>query len=290
MAEFNPAYTGKPVTDPKPTFTFGTVQVGTFADDPAPSADEMEFPRREGPMFVEDDREPESAPEPSPEPAAAPQAQPAMPVPDAAAAFSQAIRQIRAEEQQARQAQLMAQETAKAWAPPEIPDDIEEMLADPEKTKEVLTNLRDHTRGVAAAVMAQVAPLHQELHSLRIREAKNSWTQARRQLIQDGMPAAEADAMAGQIEGALQQANNPEVYWKVWQDPDALVNAARMLKAKVPGGGRRPASIGVGGGSNSGDGSASGSKHKAILQVERLLGTKLSKDRVEQFNRETGRG
>lgn len=290
MAEFDPAVQSKrPVTDPNPQYTFGTVQVGTFADDPPQNLDNVMFGRPEaGAMFAEEEApveevpEAESAPEPAPVPASAtPQ--------DTAAAVAAALRAVRDEEFRSRQAQEAARQAAQAWEPPQIPDDVEEMLADPAKTREVLVGLREHARGIGAAVMAQVAPLHNEINTLRIKEAKRSWTEARRTLIREGMPAAEADAMAGKIEGALQQINDPGVYWQVWTDPERLVQASKMIQAQSPKSGRRPASIGVSGGGQ-GDSFASGPKHPAIARVEAMLGTKLSKDRVQSFMRESGGG
>lgn len=270
---------------------------GSFADMPSASSEPL--------------RQAGWSPEPGPEPEA-PQQKPeealgvaereeegrGVRAPDLEQAVFNALARASAQATEAQQQAQFAHQAARAWQPPTLPDDWEEVLSDPEKARKTFQQQHEYIVSALGALQRAVQVQQSELEGHRIREARRTWDEVRKDLIEDGV--RDPDVYAGQIESIISntRAQDPGFYWSVWTDKDKLLTTARMIRSqespRSTASGRqspRPASIGSSQSPPRGSRAQEIPNYPEIAKVERMLGRKLSADarrRFDEFKRRNG--
>lgn len=262
---------------------------GSFADMPRGSE---AFPAFGSKAEPESEPEPQQTPEEMltpPEPAGEPER--GVRAPDLEQAVFNALSRAAMQSAEAQQRHQQMQQAQSAWKPPELPDDWETVLSDPDKAKQTFQQQHQYTTAAIGALQQAVTMQQGELESYRIREARRTWDEARKDLIAEGV--RDPDVYAGQIEAiiAKSKAQDPGFYWSVWTDKEKLVATAKMLRSQETPRGResgrqspQPASLGTTGAASSRGSGRAIPNYPEIAKVERMLGRRLSPSARQQFD------
>lgn len=297
MAEFTPQDATRPIADTPRGNSFADMPEGNKGSPFGPDVRMIEF-EEDQPQVEPEPQAPERQVQQS-----APQPQPnvAQELAQALYANEEARRQREAQEASTR---AYNQRMDQALTPPPMPSNMEEVMADPEKFRAFMEERDAYTQraaltasGPAAAVVqnlqAELASNRAALQGVYQQQKDSAWREARETLIDAGIE--DPDAYYGHLETALRQ--NPNDYWNLSRNPEALVKGVGIIHQDMTGKAinpTRPFRGGRGGGrpngrTQGGEVNLSAGAQAALAKAESVLKVKFGAAERREFAERIGR-